>query len=41
VLADALARPTPAGGSAGMLFAMGPGFCCELVLLHWTGQTHR
>jgi alkylresorcinol/alkylpyrone synthase len=41
VLADALARPAPAGGSAGVLFAMGPGFCCELVLLRWTGETHR
>jgi alkylresorcinol/alkylpyrone synthase len=35
VLADTLAGPAPADESAGVLFAMGPGFCCELVLLRW------
>lgn len=38
VLADTLAgrgvdRPSP--GSSGLLLAMGPGFCAELVLLRW------
>lgn len=34
VLRDTIAkRPTP--GSAGLLMAMGPGFCSELVLLRW------
>jgi alkylresorcinol/alkylpyrone synthase len=27
-------KPPPAG-TAGMLMAMGPGFCAELVLLRW------
>jgi alkylresorcinol/alkylpyrone synthase len=35
VLADTLSGPTPAAGSAGLLLAMGPGFCAELVLLEW------
>jgi alkylresorcinol/alkylpyrone synthase len=35
VLADTLADPPPAAGSAGVLLAMGPGFCAELVLLRW------
>lgn len=34
VLAETLTRPPPPG-SPGMLFAMGPGFCSELVLLRW------
>ena len=34
VLAETLACPPPAG-SLGMLLAMGPGFCSELVLLEW------
>jgi alkylresorcinol/alkylpyrone synthase len=35
VLADTLARRRPPAGSWGMLLAMGPGFCSELVLLRW------
>jgi alkylresorcinol/alkylpyrone synthase len=35
VLADTMAGPAPAAGAAGMLLAMGPGFCAELVLLQW------
>lgn len=34
VLADHLQEP-PAEGSHAVLFAMGPGFCSELVLLRW------
>jgi alkylresorcinol/alkylpyrone synthase len=34
VLADALAERHPAG-TLGLLLAMGPGFCSELVLLQW------
>lgn len=34
VLADALAEPH-APGTLGLLLAMGPGFCSELVLLEW------
>jgi len=34
VLADHLAAPPPPG-SVGVLLAMGPGFCSELVLLEW------
>jgi alkylresorcinol/alkylpyrone synthase len=34
VLADTLARP-PEPGTPGVLMAMGPGFCSELVLLRW------
>jgi len=34
VLADVLADP-PAPGTFGLLLAMGPGFCSELVLLQW------
>jgi len=34
VLGDTLARE-PAPGSLGLLMAMGPGFCAELVLLRW------
>ncbi|HEX7181711.1 MAG TPA: 3-oxoacyl-[acyl-carrier-protein] synthase III C-terminal domain-containing protein [Thermoanaerobaculia bacterium] len=35
VLAETLERHRPASGSWGMLLAMGPGFCSELVLLQW------
>ena len=34
VLRDARAKPPP-GDTAGLLMAMGPGFCAELVLLRW------
>ena len=34
VLREVLGRP-PAAGSYGLLLAMGPGFCSELVLLQW------
>jgi alkylresorcinol/alkylpyrone synthase len=35
VLQDTIAKRPPAG-SPGVLLAMGPGFCSELVLLRWT-----
>ena len=35
VLADTLEAHRPPEGSYGMLLAMGPGFCSELVLLQW------
>ena len=35
VLAETMAHHRPAPGSWGMLLAMGPGFCSELVLLRW------
>jgi alkylresorcinol/alkylpyrone synthase len=35
VLRDTLAKRQPASGSPGVLMAMGPGFCAELVLLRW------
>nr|APD72130.1 type III polyketide synthase 2 [Streptomyces sp.] len=35
VLRDTLAERPPPPGSAGLLLAMGPGFCTELVLLRW------
>jgi alkylresorcinol/alkylpyrone synthase len=35
VLADTLQEHRPPPGSYGMLLAMGPGFCSELVLLQW------
>ncbi len=35
VLADTLAHHRPPPGSPGLLMAMGPGFCSELVLLEW------
>lgn len=35
VLAETMASRRPAPGSLGMLLAMGPGFCSELVLLEW------
>jgi alkylresorcinol/alkylpyrone synthase len=36
VLEDHLSRP-PSDGTWGMMSAMGPGFCSELVLLRWDG----
>jgi alkylresorcinol/alkylpyrone synthase len=35
VLGDTIAERRPPPGSPGLLFAMGPGFCSELVLLRW------
>lgn len=35
VLRDTLAVRRPPPGTPGLLLAMGPGFCCELVLLRW------
>jgi alkylresorcinol/alkylpyrone synthase len=35
VLADTLDEPAPEAGSTGVMLAMGPGFCAELVLLQW------
>jgi len=35
VLADTMAERPPAAGSWGLLLALGPGFCSELVLLRW------
>jgi alkylresorcinol/alkylpyrone synthase len=35
VLADTLADRPPPPGAPGVLLAMGPGFCSELVLLRW------
>ncbi|MBT2507793.1 type III polyketide synthase [Streptomyces sp. ISL-98] len=35
VLRDTLAQRRPPAGTAGLLLAMGPGFCSELVLLRW------
>ena len=35
VLAATLAGPPPEPGTHGVLMAMGPGFCAELVLLRW------
>jgi alkylresorcinol/alkylpyrone synthase len=35
VLADTMAERRPPAGSWGMLLALGPGFCSELVLLKW------
>ncbi len=34
ILRDTMAKPPP-GGSPGLMLAMGPGFCAELVLLRW------
>jgi alkylresorcinol/alkylpyrone synthase len=34
VLRDTIAKPPPSE-SPGLMIAMGPGFCSELVLLHW------
>ena len=38
VLSRTLEGPSPDPGSAGVLFAMGPGFCSELVLLRWPSE---
>lgn len=35
VLRDTLAEDLPTPGTPGLLMAMGPGFCAELVLLRW------
>jgi alkylresorcinol/alkylpyrone synthase len=35
VLEDTQQRRTPARGSLGVMLAMGPGFCSELLLLRW------
>ncbi|MEI7031196.1 type III polyketide synthase [Streptomyces pratensis] len=35
VLRDTLEQRRPEPGTPGLLLAMGPGFCCELVLLRW------
>jgi alkylresorcinol/alkylpyrone synthase len=34
ILRDTIAKPPPSG-SPGVMLAMGPGFCTELVLLRW------
>ena len=34
VLRDTIAK-RPAAGSPGLMMAMGPGFCSELVMLRW------
>lgn len=35
VLRDTMEQRRPEPGTPGLLMAMGPGFCCELVLLRW------
>lgn len=35
VLKDTLETQNPEPGEKGILLAMGPGFCCEMVLLEW------
>ena len=35
VLADTIAQRPAKPGDLGLLMAMGPGFCCEMVLLRW------
>ncbi|WP_030704091.1 MULTISPECIES: type III polyketide synthase [unclassified Streptomyces] len=35
VLRDTVEHRRPEPGTPGLLLAMGPGFCCELVLLRW------
>ncbi len=35
VLRDTLAERRPAAGTLGLILAMGPGFCSELVLVRW------
>jgi alkylresorcinol/alkylpyrone synthase len=35
VLEEVLSKKRPAAGTYGLLAAMGPGFCAELVLLGW------
>lgn len=36
VLRDTLKQRRPAAGTKGLMLAMGPGFCAEMVLLEWT-----
>jgi alkylresorcinol/alkylpyrone synthase len=41
VLQETLAKDPPSPGAHGLMMAMGPGFCSELVLLGWPGdETH-
>ena len=35
ILEDTMARKRPPAGSPGIMLAMGPGFCSELLLLRW------
>jgi alkylresorcinol/alkylpyrone synthase len=35
ILEETLSRSQPAPGTYGLLLAMGPAFCAELVLLQW------
>ena len=35
ILKDTLTKRRPAPGSTGMMLAMGPGFCAEMVVLDW------
>lgn len=35
VLHDTLRQKSPQPGDKGIMLAMGPGFCCEIVLLEW------
>ena len=35
VLKDTIEKSAPQNGEYGLLLAMGPGFCCEMVLLQW------
>ena len=35
VLHDTLSQKSPKSGEKGLMLAMGPGFCCELVLIEW------
>ncbi|WEH37361.1 3-oxoacyl-[acyl-carrier-protein] synthase III C-terminal domain-containing protein [Streptomyces sp. AM 4-1-1] len=35
VLRDTMEQERPEPGTPGLMLAMGPGFCCELVLLRW------
>lgn len=36
ILGDTMAERRPAAGDHGLMMAMGPGFCSELLLLRWT-----
>jgi alkylresorcinol/alkylpyrone synthase len=35
VLEDAITGNRPAPGTLGVLLAMGPGFCSEMILVRW------
>ena len=35
VLEEVLMNATPTSGTYGVLMAMGPGFCLEMILLKW------